>query len=1003
MTTSLQGSAGSIETSAPFSGLSPQGLHRLRDNQSTLVFKEGQVLSPGDRVDDRILVLLAGEARLLGSRDGRPFMVERLGAGAIVGLASLLRAEGCEAVSAASTVEALAIPDTVILELLQSEPALRRWCAERVWTAELHALLQREERTHASALAFDAANWRQRLEQLRSGIRGVEPDGSGRYPALAGSETWLLGSANVPGLEIGSRLDASAPLPRPLPPLPLRLLAVQEEARAAALEGPGSLASLGETGGGANGGAIVSAHNGNAPLAAAALGAAASQPSSLDLGGSDRSRGLQLIRAKGSLEETLACFQMLGQILELPYRRDAIDKVLRDKLRRGLEPDLQLCGQIAAMLGLLVTGATVQPGSATRLITPCLIAWKGSFAVVTASNAAGLRLASPAEGWVQLKPEEIADTYPEGLNLLLFERSTNTPGQKFGPSWFWPALKRYRGMLLQVLLASFVVQLFSLANPLLIQVIIDKVISQRSLDTLHILGMALVVVTLMEGVIGALRTFLFTDTTNRIDLRLGSEVIDHLLRLPLGYFDRRPVGELGTRIAELEKIRNFLTGQALMTLLDAAFSVIYIIVMAIYSVQLTFIALGVLPIQVALTLLGAPLFRRQYRQAAEENARTQSHLVEVLTGIQTVKAQNVEMVSRWKWQDFYGKYISRTFEKTITGTFLNETSQVLQKLSQLLVLWVGASLVLKGELTLGQLIAFRIISGYVTQPLLRLSSIWQNIQELRVSFERLADVVDTPEESSEADKANIPLPSVHGEVEFENVSFSFSPGTPEVLKNIDLHIPQGTFVGVVGQSGSGKSTLMKLLPRLYSPTRGRLLVDRYDIDKVELYSLRRQIGIVPQDPLLFSGTISENIALTNPEAPSDAIVAAARTAAAHDFIMELPSGYSTPVGERGASLSGGQRQRIAIARTLLSNPRLLVMDEATSALDYDTERQVCDNLKQSLRDSTVFFITHRLSTIRRADLIVMMHQGSIVETGTHEELMALKGRYFALYRQQEAS
>jgi ATP-binding cassette subfamily B protein len=558
-------------------------------------------------------------------------------------------------------------------------------------------------------------------------------------------------------------------------------------------------------------------------------------------------------------------------------------------------------------------------------------------------------------------------------------------------------------MLLQVLLASFVVQLFSLANPLLIQVIIDKVIAQRSLDTLQILGMALVVVTLMEGVIGSLRTFLFTDTTNRIDLRLGAEVIDHLLRLPLGYFDRRPVGELGSRIAELEKIRNFLTGQALMTLLDAAFSVIYIIVMALYSWMLTIIALAVLPIQIALTLLGAPLFRRQYRQAAEENARTQSHLVEVLTGIQTVKAQNVEMVSRWKWQDFYSKYIARTFEKTITGTFLNETSQVLQKLSQLLVLWVGAAMVLKGELTLGQLIAFRIISGYVTQPLLRLSSIWQNIQELRVSFERLADVVDTPEESSPADKANIPLPPVHGEVEFENVSFSFAPGSPEVLKNVNLHIPQGTFIGVVGQSGSGKSTLMKLLPRLYSPTKGRILVDRYDIDKVELYSLRRQIGIVPQDPLLFSGTISENIALTNPEASSDAIVKAARIAAAHDFIMELPNGYSTSVGERGASLSGGQRQRIAIARTLLSNPRLLVMDEATSALDYDTERQVCDNLRESLKDSSVFYITHRLSTIRRADQIVMMHQGAIVETGTHEELMALKGRYYALYRQQEAS
>ncbi len=558
-------------------------------------------------------------------------------------------------------------------------------------------------------------------------------------------------------------------------------------------------------------------------------------------------------------------------------------------------------------------------------------------------------------------------------------------------------------MLTQVLIASFVVQLFSLANPLLIQVIIDKVINQRSLDTLQVLGFALVVVTLMEGVIGALRTFLFTETTNRIDLRLGSEVIDHLLRLPLSYFDRRPVGELGTRIAELEKIRSFLTGQALTTLLDTAFSVIYIVVMVFYSLLLTAIALSVLPIQIGLTIIGAPLFRRQYRDAAQENANTQSHLVEVLTGIQTVKAQNVEMISRWKWQDFYSKYISRTFEKTITGTALTETSQVLQKLSQLLVLWVGASMVLNGELSLGQLIAFRIISGYVTQPLLRLSGIWQNIQELKVSFERLADVVDTPEESDDSDKQKIPLPPIHGEVKFEDLCFSFNPSAAQVLRHIDLIIPAGTFVGVVGQSGSGKSTLTKMLPRLYAPNSGRILIDGYDIDKVELYSLRRQIGMVPQEPLLFSGSVAENIALTDPDASSDAIIEAARMACAHDFIMELPSGYSSGVGERGAGLSGGQRQRLALARTLLSNPRLLILDEATSALDYDTERRVCDNLLDNLDHCTVFFITHRLSTIRRAELIVMMHEGAIVETGTHDELMERRGRYYALYCQQEVS
>ena len=709
------------------------------------------------------------------------------------------------------------------------------------------------------------------------------------------------------------------------------------------------------------------------------------------------------VGGEGPLQETLACFQMLAKLMKLPFRRDAIEKVLRDQLKRGQTPNLRLCGQIAASLGLHVSGAKVAARFGTRLQTPTLIPWQGGFALVTRSDERGVVLASPSQGFLDLPASTLDEIFPEGFELLLLDRTNTTPEQNFGPSWFWPALKRYRNVLIQVLAASFVIQLFTLANPLLIQVIIDKVINQRSLDTLQVLGIALVAVTILEGVLGSLKTFLFAETTNRIDQRLGAEVIDHLLRLPLGYFDKRPVGELGSRISELEKIRNFLTGQALTTILDAAFSVIYIVVMLFYSWLLTIIALAVLPIQVGLTLLGAPLFRRQYRKAAEANAKTQSHLVEVLTGIQTVKSQNVEMVSRYTWQERYAEYISSTFEKTISGTALSQTSQVLQKISQLLVLWVGATLVLSGDLTLGQLIAFRIISGYVTQPLLRLSTIWQSIQELKVSFERLADVIDTPQESNELDKAKVPLPSLQGDVSFENLSFGFSKGSPPVLKDVDLHVKAGTFVGIVGKSGSGKSTLMKLLPRLYTPDQGRILIDGYDIDKVELYSLRRQIGMVPQDPLLFSGSVSENIALTQPDVSADAIVTAAKIACAHDFIMELPSGYSTPVGERGASLSGGQRQRIAIARTLLANPKLLVMDEATSALDYETERKVCDNLINALHDCSVFFITHRLSTVRRADRILVMHQGALVEQGTHDELMKKRGRYYALSRQQEAN
>ena len=974
-----------------FVALSAPAQRRLQESSSQRSYGPGQLLCSGALIPSELLLIVSGEARLLARTDGRLRTVTKLGPGELVGLASLLRASPCEEVSASLGVEVIALPDALVLELLQNEQGFAAWCADHLFSAELVALIGLQLERHP----LGSASLPRLLARAQEVARLVPATEAGLAELPPGMQL-LVASNNIESHPLGASLNPASGVPTSLPPLPPRLIALPAD-----LFDPVSGTAPGADG---NGPAeLASAATGSEELATYAE-AVALPPlaSGLDLGQRDRP-SFTLLRGTGPLEETLACFQMLAAELKLPFRRDAIDKILRDALRRGQTPDLQLCGNIAALMGLHVSGVKVPANQGTRLQTPALIPWQGGFAVVRSSNARGLLLASPRQGWIELPPQEIEEAFPEGIELLLLERSNSSQEQRFNFTWFLPALKRYRGVLTQVLIASFVVQLFSLANPLLIQVIIDKVINQRSLDTLQVLGFALVVVTLMEGIIGALRTFLFTETTNRSDLRLGSEVIDHLLRLPLSYFDRRPVGELGTRIAELEKIRSFLTGQALTTLLDTAFSVIYIVVMVIYSLLLTAIALSVLPIQIGLTIIGAPLFRRQYRDAAQENANTQSHLVEVLTGIQTVKAQNVEMISRWKWQDFYSKYISRTFEKTITGTALTETSQVLQKLSQLLVLWVGASMVLKGELSLGQLIAFRIISGYVTQPLLRLSGIWQNIQELKVSFERLADVVDTPEESDDSDKQKIPLPPILGEVKFEDLCFSFNPSAAQVLRHIDLVIPAGTFVGVVGQSGSGKSTLTKMLPRLYDPTTGRILIDGYDIDKVELYSLRRQIGMVPQEPLLFSGSVAENIALTDPDASSDAIMQAARLACAHEFIMELPSGYSSGVGERGAGLSGGQRQRLALARTLLSNPRLLILDEATSALDYDTERRVCDNLLDNLDHCTVFFITHRLSTIRRAQLIVMMHEGAIVETGTHDELMESRGRYYALYCQQEVA
>jgi HlyB family type I secretion system ABC transporter len=528
------------------------------------------------------------------------------------------------------------------------------------------------------------------------------------------------------------------------------------------------------------------------------------------------------------------------------------------------------------------------------------------------------------------------------------------------------------------------------------------VLMQNSYSALNVFGMLLIGVAFGEALLTSLRTYLFADTTNRIDLALGSQIIDRLLRLPLRYFETRSVGELSTRVGELENIRQFLTGTALTVVLDAVFSVIYIVVMLIYSWLLTGVALATLPICILITTAVSPIARKQLRVKAERNARSQSHLVEVIAGIQTVKAQNVELRSRWKWQERYTQYVMAGFQTVITFTAANSATTFFNQISSLLVLWVGSYLVLDGKLTFGQLIAFRIISGYVTSPILRLTQLWQNFQQTALSLERIGDILDTPMESTEIDRGNIPMPTIRGNVKFDNVSFRFAATGPLNLDSVKLEFPAGKFIGIVGQSGSGKSTLMKLLPRLYPLPSGRILVDDYDIAKVELYSLRQQIGIVPQDTLLFEGSVQENIALNCPDASTDEIIRAAKIAFAHDFIMDLPNGYNSSVGERGSGLSGGQRQRIAIARTVLQNPRLLILDEATSALDYDSEKQVCANIAEAFSGKTVFFITHRLTTIRNADMILMMDRGLVAELGTHAELMALKGRYYCLYQQQEA-
>ncbi len=962
-------------------------LDLLKKSSRLVSFKIGQTISSREIISKDIYIIIKGYARLLINFKGKELTVAKLGDQAQIGLGSLLRMSPCEEVNASTDVIALSIPIDIIKNLYIQDSKFKKFCQNNLFACEVSeltkSLIEKSSRTDISARAA--------FNILVKNTKLISINNDNDNLSNINNNCLWSGSKNIEDNPIGKIIEANEQITIFNEMFDGRVLSFSKEIYQEFLkQSTSENKSLSESSNKTIDSSMISS------------GPITPEKSDINFENYNPPKRNQLILAKGDLAEAIACIKMLTSDLEVPFRKDSVEKLLRDELRRKKQLTMESIGGITTMLGLYSWGRIILPEFCSRLTTPCIIPWKNSFVLVKQSSYTGLEVASPKEGNISISIEDIKKDYPEGITTLFVEKSNLTPNKKFNLEWFLPSIKKFQSSLILVLIASFVVQLFGLANPLLIQVIIDKVISQRSLDTLQILGFALIVVTILGGFLGGLRTFLFTETTNRIDTRLGAEVIDHLLRLPLSYFDKRPVGELGSRVSELEKIREFLTGQALTTILDACFSLIYILVMVLYSWKLTFIALAVIPIQTIITLLGSPLLRRQIREVAKQNASTQSHLVEVLTGVQTVKAQNIETVSRWKWQDLYTKYITKTFEKVITTTALSQLSTVLQQLSQLMVLWIGAELVLEGNLTLGQLIAFRIISGYVTQPILRLSTIWQNIQELKVSFERLADIIDTPEESNESDKNNIGLPQIKGHIQFENVSFSFEKHTKNVLKQINFSVEQGKFIGIAGESGSGKSTLMKLLSRLYSVNEGRILIDGYDISKIELYSLRRQIGIVPQDPLLFSGTVSENIGITNPDIGSDEIVKAAKIANAHDFIMELPEGYSTFVGERGSSLSGGQRQRIAIARTILNNPKLIIMDEATSALDYETESKVCENLRQNCKGTTVFFITHRLNTIRNSDAIIMMNKGSVDEIGKHKDLIAKEGRYYALFKQQES-
>lgn len=604
----------------------------------------------------------------------------------------------------------------------------------------------------------------------------------------------------------------------------------------------------------------------------------------------------------------------------------------------------------------------------------------------------------------QQKPEMLtADKLTEiwdGTAILIQQKGGLDKEAIFGFKWFIPTIVKFKKEFIQVLVAVFTIQILGILTPIMTQVVVDKVLVHRNLSTLYVLTIGIVIVYVYELILGLAKNYVFTHTTNRIDVMLSYRLFKHLFALPLKYFESRRVGETVARVKELESIRNFLTGTPLSSMIDLVFIFVYVAVLFIYDAGLTGIVLLSIPVFAILSAIVTPLLKKRLDEKFETGSNTQSFLVESISGVQTVKSFAVEHKFEKKWGDLQADYVKASYKTIMLSSTAGTIGQFIQKTFDLLILFFGAMAVMDGNFTVGQLVAFRMLSSRVSGPVLRLVQLWQEYQQASLSVKRIGDIFHTQTEPV-VNNIQTPLPKLNGKIVFDKVRFRYDLEGSEVIKGMSFTIEPGTIVGIVGRSGSGKSTIAKLVQRLYISEGGRISIDGMDIALVNPTMLRTQIGIVLQENFMFNGTVAENISLHMPNASMEQIIRCAKIAGAHEFIMELPNAYGAVIGEKGIGLSGGQKQRIAIARAILADPRILIFDEATSALDYESESIIQNNLREICKGRTVLIIAHRLSTLKDAEKIMVIDKGSLVEYDSHENLIALDGLYAHLYKQQQ--
>jgi len=695
----------------------------------------------------------------------------------------------------------------------------------------------------------------------------------------------------------------------------------------------------------------------------------------------------------------LACF-----LIAMQYLHRKVDEAALTEQWGGPQapPDLKVLCQLAREQQFKAQIIRPQADGLQQVPIPAIARLQDdSYVVLGWNDGKNVFISNPQREHPYAQPlEEFVAQWSGELLVFTSGLDWRRLAEKYSLRWFYSVIVHFKKYWRDVFAASFVLQLFGIVVPLFTQVIIDKVLGYNGVSTLDVLGVALVAFGVFQCLIGILRTYILTHTTNKMDVILGSRLFRHLVALPLPYFEHRRVGDTMMRVGALSSIREFLTGTAITVLLDVFFSIVFVLVMLWYSVSLTIVGLAIVPFYVFMNVVVTPAYKQRVERVWASGAENNAFLVEAVTGMQTVKSLAIEPQFRHRWENLLSQYVSRNFDSLKLGIGINGTAELLQLASTLSIFWFGGHMVMDGTLTLGQLIAFQMLARQANGPIMTLIGMWQQFQQTALSLERLGDILNTRPEPVLA-PVRSDMPRMQGHVAFEGVSFRYRLDLPVVLSDISFSVPPGTKVGIVGRSGSGKSTLTKLIQRLYTPETGRILIDGHDIQQVPPAWLRSQIGVVLQENYLYNASVRDNIALARPGASILDVVRVARVAGAHEFILELPEGYDTKVGERGTSLSGGQRQRIAIARALLTDPRVLIFDEATSSLDYESERIIMQNLNLMAQGRTLYMIAHRLSTVRNCDVIVVLDHGRILEAGSHDELMEKKGLYYQLYMQQE--